>query len=243
MGKNLFRKNFTPFLILLVVAASFIGLERLSLIDSLKGGLQNVTVPVQLSLQRSFGSISSSFAVFSNVKSMRDKTASLEQENALLKAENAKLKRLQEENSLLRKQLKVGQQKEKVIPSVTVTELAKRLEKAYKEEISELAQAKATKETSSNGTDILIDSIYEQEKVNDIILRILAGFKLADDREYIRMLVRNFEKRGADAVILGCTELPLLISQLDCDVEILDSLQILSEAIIKMTVGGINEPI
>src|SRR3990172_2693900 len=112
MGKNLFKKNFTPFLILLVVAVGFIGLERFSLIDSLKGGLQNITVPVQLSLQRSFGSISSSFAVFSNVKSMRDKTASLEQENALLKAENAKLKRLQEENSLLRKQLKVGQQKE-----------------------------------------------------------------------------------------------------------------------------------
>ena len=58
MGKNLFKKNFTPFLILLVVAVGFIGLERFSLIDSLKGGLQNITVPVQLSLQRSFGSIS-----------------------------------------------------------------------------------------------------------------------------------------------------------------------------------------
>ena len=85
--------------------------------------------------------------------------------------------------------------------------------------------------------ELLQISDYEQERVNEIILRILAGFKLTDDREYICTLVRNFEKRGADAVILGCTELPLLISQFDCDVEILDSLQILSESVVKRAKG------
>ncbi len=90
---------------------------------------------------------------------------------------------------------------------------------------------------SFSSLEFLQLSDYEQEKVNEIILRILAGFKRIDDREYIRTLVRNFEKRGADAVILGCTELSLLISQFDCDVEILDSLQILSEAIVRMAVN------
>ncbi len=62
---------------------------------------------------------------------------------------------------------KVGQQKETVTPNTAVSELAKRIEKMYKDEISELAKSKAMKERSGDESESLIDSIYEQERIND----------------------------------------------------------------------------
>lgn len=62
---------------------------------------------------------------------------------------------------------KVGQMKETVVPNTAVSELAKRIEKMYKDEISELAKSKALKEGSGDESEKLIDLVYEQEKVNN----------------------------------------------------------------------------
>jgi polyribonucleotide nucleotidyltransferase len=62
---------------------------------------------------------------------------------------------------------KIGQQKETVSVSAEVAELAKRIEKSYKDEIAMLAKSKATKETNGNETDELTDTIFEQERAND----------------------------------------------------------------------------
>lgn len=77
--------------------------------------------------------------------------------------------------------------------------------------------------------EILQPSETEQRQINEIILRILAGWKDPKDKERLKIISKKLQEKGAQAVILGCTELPLLISQRDLDIEILDTLQILAE--------------
>lgn len=99
----------------------------------------------------------------------------------------------------------------------------------------------STKNTARNklyenvfeGIEILQPSEIEQEKINEIILRVLSGVKLKEDKERLKLLSRKLEKNGAEAIILGCTELPLLVSQQDFSIDVLDTLQILAEAAVK----------
>lgn len=85
--------------------------------------------------------------------------------------------------------------------------------------------------------EVLQPPVSEQNKINEIILRILAGWKNPLDKEYLKLVSRKLQARGTEAVILGCTDLPLLISQKDVELEILDTLQILVENTLKISRG------
>ena len=82
----------------------------------------------------------------------------------------------------------------------------------------------------------------EQEKITKILINILSGKKLYKDKQYLLNLITKFKLSGCDSVILGCTELPLLINQDDSDLVIYDTLQILAEATVNYSVkGDIND--
>lgn len=70
----------------------------------------------------------------------------------------------------------------------------------------------------------------EQKIVTQIIINILAGKKSIEDRELLNAYIENLKKRGAEKVILGCTELPLIITN---NRDALDTLQILAEASVR----------
>jgi aspartate racemase len=46
-------------------------------------------------------------------------------------------------------------------------------------------------------------------------------------------LIADFAKQGCDAVILGCTEIPLLISPEDSALPVLDSTRLLARAALR----------
>ncbi|MBI4163012.1 MAG: amino acid racemase [Candidatus Aenigmarchaeota archaeon] len=80
--------------------------------------------------------------------------------------------------------------------------------------------------------EIVQPSKNELKQVNKIILKILAGFKTEEDKAFLKMVCTKMSKAGAEAIILGCTELPLIISQKDTEIELLDTLEILAQAIV-----------
>ena len=69
---------------------------------------------------------------------------------------------------------------------------------------------------------------------------MLAGRKVIEDREYLKALSTQFAKEGCDAVILGCTELPLLVSQEDMELRTIDTLQVLAERCVLKSRGDIS---
>lgn len=77
------------------------------------------------------------------------------------------------------------------------------------------------------GIDVLIPEGDDINVVNDIIYNelCLGNVKAASKKEYLR-IIENLKQRGAQGVILGCTEIGLLIQQQDTELLVFDTTQI-----------------
>jgi aspartate racemase len=85
-------------------------------------------------------------------------------------------------------------------------------------------------ELEKNGVELITPK--NQTAVDQAILNILAGKKLAQDKKALGIIVQEMEKRGAKGIVLGCTDLPILVKQKDLNIRAFNSLEILAEATI-----------
>lgn len=79
-----------------------------------------------------------------------------------------------------------------------------------------------------SGIEVLVPADSGQEKLGTLIHAVIAGHVGESERKQLRTQINALMSRGCDAVILGCTELPLLIRQKDVSIPLYDSLQILA---------------
>lgn len=81
------------------------------------------------------------------------------------------------------------------------------------------------------GIETLVPKENEQKIVDDIIFYELTKgiFKEDSVKKYLDV-IDSLVSHGVDGVILGCTEIPLLISQEDVEIPVLDSSRIHAEA-------------
>ena len=70
----------------------------------------------------------------------------------------------------------------------------------------------------------------EQRETTKIIMNILAGRKTPEDKKKLLEFVQKLKNLGAEKVILGCTELPLLMREND---DIFDTLEILAKSTVE----------
>jgi aspartate racemase len=76
-----------------------------------------------------------------------------------------------------------------------------------------------------------IPDVEAIERINTLTFDELVYGRFEEStRSYFRHVIREAQGRGCDAVILGCTEFPLLISDADSPLPILDSTRILARA-------------
>jgi aspartate racemase len=79
-----------------------------------------------------------------------------------------------------------------------------------------------------------IPSPAERGRINDAIFNDLVyGRFEAPTRSFFGQVIDRFRERGCDAVVLGCTEIPLLISETDSSLPTLDSTRILARAALR----------
>jgi aspartate racemase len=77
------------------------------------------------------------------------------------------------------------------------------------------------------GLDVVIPDEEDRKIVHDIIFKELCkGIILDSSRAKIIKVIERLKMKGAEGVILGCTELPLILKQGDVDVPLLDSTRI-----------------
>jgi len=62
---------------------------------------------------------------------------------------------------------------------------------------------------------------------------IKAGYTYGDTRREMQEVAETLVKRGAEAIIMGCTEISLVLKQENISVPLIDPLQILAEVIVK----------
>ena len=74
----------------------------------------------------------------------------------------------------------------------------------------------------------------DREKINEIIFKELVnGVFPETSRLYFNEVAEKFKARGCDAVVLGCTEIPLIVRPEDTPLPILDSTRLLARAALK----------
>ncbi len=74
------------------------------------------------------------------------------------------------------------------------------------------------------GIEVIIPNDEEREQVHKIIYGELVQGEIKDEsREVFKTIIKNLENKGAEGVILGCTEIPLLISDSDVNIPTFDT--------------------
>ncbi|MBI4440101.1 amino acid racemase [Candidatus Woesearchaeota archaeon] len=102
---------------------------------------------------------------------------------------------------------------------------------------TELTIKSRTYEKALGSVKLLTLSNSRQEETTKIIMNILAGKKLPSDRQMLIQFTKQLERAGAEKVILGCTELPLLVK----GGNLINTLQVLAKASVERSVRATNK--
>lgn len=79
----------------------------------------------------------------------------------------------------------------------------------------------------------------DRERINDIIFKELVnGLFPEASRLYFNEVTDRLKGRGCDAVVLGCTEIPLIVRPDDCPLPTLDSTRLLARAALRRALEG-----
>lgn len=75
-----------------------------------------------------------------------------------------------------------------------------------------------------HGIDVLIPEDKERQVIHDILYNELCLGEIKElSREKFQSIIQNLVKRGAQGVILGCTEIPLIVRQEDYEIPLYDT--------------------
>lgn len=89
------------------------------------------------------------------------------------------------------------------------------------------------------GIEHRVPSALERERVNQIIFdELVNGEFLRKSLEYHLDVIRGLKNDGCDAVVLGCTEIPLLVTPESSPLPALDSTRLLARAALRKAVEG-----
>jgi aspartate racemase len=89
------------------------------------------------------------------------------------------------------------------------------------------------------GIGFLRPSDEQREKINTIIFEeLVRGYQTAEALCYFQKVIADFKAQGCDAVVLGCTEIPLLVHDQVSSLPTLDSTRILARAALRHALAG-----
>ncbi|MGC2197211.1 MAG: amino acid racemase [Terriglobales bacterium] len=87
------------------------------------------------------------------------------------------------------------------------------------------------------GIDYRMPDAPQREKINQIIMdELVNGEFLPRSRAYLTEVIRNLKDEGCDAVVLGCTEIPLIVNEESSPLPPLDSTRLLARAALRKAV-------
>ncbi len=83
----------------------------------------------------------------------------------------------------------------------------------------------------------MIPEKEDRERINSIILdELVAGIFTDESRAYFTGVSNWLKGRGCDAVVLGCTEIPLIVTQESSPLPVLDSTRLLARAALRKAI-------
>jgi aspartate racemase len=90
-----------------------------------------------------------------------------------------------------------------------------------------------------HGVEAMVPDEPDRAIVHDVIYQELTQGRVEDSsREEYRRIIAGLARRGAQGVILGCTEITLLVGPADSPVPVFDSTRIHVETAVELALGG-----
>lgn len=92
--------------------------------------------------------------------------------------------------------------------------------------------------TDKFGIDVVVPDERQRQIIHDVIFQELCQGNIVEEsrREYLDIIV-DLSKKGAQAVILGCTEIALLIRPEHTDVRLYDTTTVHAQAAVEMAIA------
>ncbi|KUO76077.1 MAG: aspartate racemase [Clostridia bacterium BRH_c25] len=88
------------------------------------------------------------------------------------------------------------------------------------------------------GIEPVIPEEKDRELVNTIIFKELClGIIKQSSRDIFKAIISKLQLRGAEGIILGCTEIPLLIKQEDVSIPVFDTMMIHAVTAVELALG------
>jgi aspartate racemase len=89
--------------------------------------------------------------------------------------------------------------------------------------------------SDKHGLEVLIPSAEERQVVHDILYSELCMGEIKElSKEKFKSVIQNLVDRGAQGVILGCTEIPLIVSQDDYAIPVYDTTTLHAQAAVDL---------
>ena len=83
---------------------------------------------------------------------------------------------------------------------------------------------------NKNGISVLYPNRREQNNINKIIIELLKGEKNKLQEKEVKEFFSSLQKRGSEAILLACTDLQIIASNIQAPVLLIDSTEILINA-------------
>jgi aspartate racemase len=96
---------------------------------------------------------------------------------------------------------------------------------------------------AASGLEWVCPSMAERTEINRIIMdELVCGIFKAEAIAYHQRVIARMKDQGCDAVVLGCTEIPLIINDANSSLPTLDSTRLLARATLRRSVQGAVAP-
>jgi aspartate racemase len=90
------------------------------------------------------------------------------------------------------------------------------------------------KKLPAAGFEYLVPDADARVRIDEIIFdELVNGIFTDQSRTYLQQVIGRMSHEGCDAVVLGCTEIPLLINDISSPLPTLDSTRILARAALR----------
>lgn len=94
-----------------------------------------------------------------------------------------------------------------------------------------------TTKLAAVGIEYRIPEVNDRERILEIISdELVCGRFTSESRVYFEEVIDRLKSQGCDAIVLGCTEIPLLVTQESSSLPILDSTGLLARAALKKAI-------
>jgi aspartate racemase len=138
-------------------------------------------------------------------------------------------------------------QKESPIPLISIIDAtAERIKKERLHTVGLLgtvftmSRSFYTERLQDSGITVLVPKAEEQKYVNRVIYEeLINGKVLPSSREGFLKIIESLVDRGAQGVILGCTEIPLLVREKDARVKLFNTTEIHAEKALNYAIGEV----